>query len=497
MVAETTRVQRQYPSVRPYLPHALVATAAVVGVPFLMTLLLISIYEPDPPVLMVAAAGVLTSLLMIVVGTALWLRRPESSFIGFGDLMIARWMKRLRTERQLQEGAEMLGLDRSGQPVGSAQVTPEQQLQVLHDLTAALEAKDPYTMGHSRRVERHAYHTANSMGLSEADVEDLRKAASLHDVGKIRVPDHILRKRQPLDEDERHVMEEHAIVGAWMVSQVGNADVIAAVRHHHERWDGAGYPDGLSGTDIPLFARIIAVADCYDALTSSRPYRAGCGRDEAVQVLRSEAGRQLDPNVVDHFVASLPARLPVAAGILVMLAGPGRLWRELFAFFRRFGAGGLSPAVGAAGAAVVLGASAFTPNLPPRVAPPTVAQPVERSVESAGSYENEAVEVAESPKKKRPARERVVAAAPAPAPAAEPQFQTEVLGESVTREEPDPSVDGSPVVPEPEPEPTEAPQEPTRNPNDDHDGCIDGDAGQGNDWQCDGEEAPGKADPED
>ena len=106
-----------YPSVRPYLPHSFVATTAVVGVPFLVTLLLINAREPDPPILVVAAAGVLTSLLMIVLGTALWLRRPASSFIGFGDLMIARWMKRLRAERQLHEGARMLGLDRSGQPV--------------------------------------------------------------------------------------------------------------------------------------------------------------------------------------------------------------------------------------------------------------------------------------------------------------------------------------------------------------------------------------------
>ena len=490
-------VQQGYPSVRPYLPHALAATAAVVGIPFLVTILLTTLSEPDPPILMVAAAGVLSSLLMIVIGTALWLRRPASSFIGFGDLMIARWMKRLRTERQLHEGARMLGLDRSGQPVTMSTVTPEQQLQVLHDLTAALEAKDPYTLGHSRRVERHSYHTATAMGLSESDVEDLRKAASLHDVGKIRVPDHILRKRDPLTDEERHVMEEHAIVGAWMVSQVGNTDVISAVRHHHERWDGAGYPDGIAGTEIPLFARIIAVADCYDALVSSRPYRAGCGRDEAVQVLKAEAGRQFDPNVVDHFIASLPARLPIAAGMLVLLAGPGRLLRELFAFLRRFGAGGLSPAVGAAGAAVVLGASVFTPSLPPRVERPQ-ARVVDQSTEMAESFGLQAVEVSQDTEgngKKHPKRRQqsAVVAAPAPAPA-EPEFDSEVLGETITRDadpvasEPQPEPEPEQPVVEPTPEPTpepEAPSDTTRNPNDDNDGCTgDGDAGKGNDDRC-------------
>lgn len=479
---------------RPYLPHALLATAAVVGVPFLVTLLLIALSEPDPPILMVAAAGVLTSLLMIVVGTALWLRRPASSFIGFGDLMIARWMKRLRTERQLHEGARMLGLDRSGQPVTKSTVTPEQQLQVLHDLTAALEAKDPYTLGHSRRVERHSYHTATAMGLSESDVEDLRKAASLHDVGKIRVPDHILRKRDPLTDEERHVMEEHAIVGAWMVSQVGNTDVISAVRHHHERWDGAGYPDGIAGTEIPLFARIIAVADCYDALVSSRPYRAGCGRDEAVQVLKAEAGRQFDPNVVDHFIASLPARLPIAAGMLVMLAGPGRLLRELFAFLRRFGAGGLSPAVGAAGAAVVLGASVFTPSLPPRIEPRTqaaVQDATDGPIVAAESILVGSEGEDEKPRRRtdRSKRETQSALVAAPAPAA-PEFDSEVLGEAITRDEdpvtpePEPQPEPEQPVVEPSPEP-EAPSEETRNPNDDADGCVgDGDAGKGNDDRC-------------
>lgn len=370
-----TQHQDRYPSIKPYLGHSLLATAAVVLLPVVLVMVLIAVMSPNPPMLAIAAVGVLTALGAVVIGTALWMRRPDSAFIAFSDLMILRWMQRRRAEKQLAEGARLLGLDPTGQPVDQVHVTPEEQLQVLKDLTTALEAKDPYTHGHSQRVERHAYRTAAAMGLSASDLEDVRKAAALHDVGKIRVSDRILRKDGPLTEDERKMIEEHSVVGAWMVSSVGNADVIAAVRHHHEHWDGSGYPDGLAGTEIPLFARVIAVADAYDAINSTRPYRASCGRHHAVEVLKAESGRQFDPQVVECFLAALPTRLPVAAGLVLALAGPQRLLRELFAWFRRFGAGSLSPAVGAAGAAVVLGASVFTPNVPAQQRPaPAIAQ---------------------------------------------------------------------------------------------------------------------------
>lgn len=376
-------VQRdRYPSVRPYLGPAFLATAAVVLLPVVAITLLFVLMNPDPPMIVTAAVAVLVLLGTIVAGTALWMSRPDSAFISFSDLMLPRWVQRRRAEKQLVEGARLLGLDPSGQPVDHVRVPPDEQLRVLKDLTAALETKDPYTHGHSQRVERHCYRTAAAMGLSASDLEDVRKAAALHDVGKIRVSDRILRKDGPLTPEERKMIEEHSVVGAWMVSSVGNADVIAAVRHHHEHWDGSGYPDGLAGSNIPLFARIIAVADAYDAINSSRPYRASCGRERAISVLKAEAGRQFDPKVVESFLAALPTRLPVAAGLLVAFAGPQRLMRELFAWFRRFGAGSFTPAMGAAGAAVVLGASVFTPSLPERVpdAAPAIAAPTETAV---------------------------------------------------------------------------------------------------------------------
>ena len=351
-----------YISVKPFFAHAMLATLAVICLPLVVVFGLMATLETFP-VYLAAILGVVLAIVVMVVGNVLWSRRAEAFDIGFSELMLWRWMRRRRAEEDLAHGARLLGLDRSGQPIDAVRISPEQQLQVLKDLTAALESKDPYTHGHSQRVERHSYRTAAEMGLSAEDIEDLRKAAALHDVGKIRVPDRILRKAGPLTPEERTIIEEHAVIGAWMVSSVGNADVIAAVRHHHERWDGAGYPDGLSGSDIPLFARLISVSDAYDAITSTRPYRASSGRDEAVAALRAGAGTHFDPEVVEMFVASLPSRVPLAAGLFVMLGGPARVGREIVMWFRRLGAGSLTPAVGATGAAIVLGASIFTPNV--------------------------------------------------------------------------------------------------------------------------------------
>ena len=473
--------ESRYPSVRPYLRHSLVATSAVVLLPVAIVATMLALMEPNPPTLVVAAVAVLSVLGVIVAGTAIWMRREDSTFISFSDLMIARWMQRRRAEKQLQEGARLLGLDPTGQPVAKSRITAEEQLQVLKDLTAALEAKDPYTHGHSQRVERHSYRTAAAMGLAASDLEDIRKAAALHDVGKIRVPDKILRKEGPLTIEERVMIEEHATVGAWMVSSVGNADVISSVRHHHEHWDGSGYPDGLAGTDIPLFARIIAVADAYDALISTRPYRAGCGRDAAVEEIRAGAGSQFDPKVVESFIASLPTRLPVAAGLLVAFAGPTRFVRELFAWFRRFGAGSLSPAVGAAGAAVVLGASVFTPSLPAKPRPvaeaPAQTAPISRETALLTKPQPVKGERTVVAVKEKAPRDRVLGlqverpTQAAPAPQAEPQQDTAA---AVAQPAPAPKPE-----PQPKPKPEPAP-EPVAEPDNEgpqgHDGCPPGHA---------------------
>lgn len=354
------RARPSFVSVRPHLGVAIAATLAVVVLPGLLTAVFLRSVESSPPPLAVTAASVLLGLLIASATSAWWSRKPQAKDIGFGELMLWGWWRRKRAEDRLVAGTRSLGLDPSGRPAAPITIGRDEQVEVLKDLTAALESKDPYTHGHSRRVERHSYRTAAAMGLAIDDIEELRKAAALHDVGKVRVPDSILRKPGPLSTEERGVLEDHSIVGAWMVSTIGSADVVAAVRHHHERWDGRGYPDGLVRYDIPLYARIIAVADAYDALTSTRPYRAGVGRDEAVAVLRAEAGIQFDPNVVEAFVACLPDRAAVAS-LLALLAFPSGLIRRAALTAKRVGMTQVAPAIGATGAAVLIGSSAILP----------------------------------------------------------------------------------------------------------------------------------------
>ncbi|HEY7873668.1 MAG TPA: HD-GYP domain-containing protein [Actinomycetota bacterium] len=426
--------QNRYISVKPYFPHALVATAGVVLAPIAVIIATVALARTAPSVLTLVFLALGVALVAAVVGSALWRRRPESADIGFDQLMLWAWLHRRNAEDRLEKGASLLGLDRAGTPIADVQISRERQLAVLHDLNAALESKDPYTHGHSQRVERHSYRTAFAMGLSVHDIEDLRRGAALHDVGKIRIPDRILRKPTQLTIEERAVVEEHVVVGAWMVSQVGNSDVVSAVRHHHERWDGAGYPDGLAGSDIPLFARIIAVADAYDAITSTRPYRVSSDREFAVDVLRESSGTQFDPQVVDAFIAALPLRTPVA-GLMVLLAGPRLVFKEISLWLRKLGAGNLTPAVGAVGAAVMLSsfvaAPAFTPDDPIRMRPAPQVQGADQnsSLVAAGPKAT----TPRTPEKAKPARGKPAKDARARDDRRKRGPLTQVLGSRITR----------------------------------------------------------------
>jgi outer membrane biosynthesis protein TonB len=351
----------RYVSIKPFLPHALAATIAVVGVPVAAVAVLLALMERQPSTIAVAFLALGVAITVFLMGSHFWAKHPDSGDIAFGDLMIWGWLRRRSAEARLADNTRLLGLDRSGHPESEPiEISREEQMKVLRDLTAALESKDPYTHGHSRRVERHVLRTGAAMGLSVEQIEELRKAAALHDVGKIRVPDRVLRKPGQLTIEERALVEEHVVVGAWMVSSVGDADVIAGVRHHHERWDGRGYPDGLMGVEIPLYSRIIAVADAYDAMTSTRPYRASFGRDKAVDVLWAEAGIQFDPMVVEAFVAALPTRATVA-GLMALFAAPSWLFRKAAVQAKRLGVGNVTPAIGALSAAALMGG--FIPNV--------------------------------------------------------------------------------------------------------------------------------------
>ena len=181
-------------------------------------------------------------------------------------------------------------------------------------LTAAVESRDAYTEGHMQRVAIHAVRIAKALGLSDDETETVRLAALLHDVGKIGVPDRILFDAAPIASEDVSLMRSHSELGARIAA---NASVLShaapVIRAHHERWDGktdgpyAGYPDGLRGDEIPLGARIIAVADAYDTMTTNRPYRKAPGKERAISCLLQERGSQFDPAVVDAFVETLQA----------------------------------------------------------------------------------------------------------------------------------------------------------------------------------------------
>ena len=195
--------------------------------------------------------------------------------------------------------------------MGDGQAT-DAQAEALEKLSAALEATDPYTHGHSRRVARHCWMIAKRMGLDSESVARVRTAASLHDVGKVYTPPAVLRKPGRLTDEEFDVIKRHPVDGAELVEALGDDELVSIVRHHHERLDGTGYPDRLVGDQIPLGARIISVADTFDAITSARPYRPARAHKKALDILKYEAGTQLDPAVVKAFCAIYSGRRPLA-----------------------------------------------------------------------------------------------------------------------------------------------------------------------------------------
>ncbi|HET9509374.1 MAG TPA: diguanylate cyclase [Gaiellaceae bacterium] len=175
-------------------------------------------------------------------------------------------------------------------------------------LARAVDARDAYTGSHSERVAELAARIAKRLGVDAEHVELTRLAASLHDVGKLAIPEEILRKPGPLSETERLVLERHPQIGFRMLESLDVDPVADWVLHHHERWDGSGYPDGLPGDEIPLGARIIFVADAYDAMTSDRVYRDRFSGDEAIAELERCAGSQFDPEIVGALAAELGSR---------------------------------------------------------------------------------------------------------------------------------------------------------------------------------------------
>jgi len=213
--------------------------------------------------------------------------------------LIGRWT----AERQLAAALQLLR--GAG---GTNDLSRGRRAELLTELAAELESRDPWTHGHSRRVARHATMIASRMGLPERQVRLVRAAAELHDVGKINTPRAVLHKPGRLTDIELGLIELHPVDGAEIVSTLGDPELTAIVRHHHERLDGSGYPDRLQDSEIPLGARIIAVADTFDAITSTRPYRPARTVRQALEILDQESGVRLDPVGVDAFRAGYDER---------------------------------------------------------------------------------------------------------------------------------------------------------------------------------------------
>ena len=188
---------------------------------------------------------------------------------------------------------------------------PEWAVLVAKCLLQAMKERDPYTYGHCRRVARHARLLAQSAGLSDAEQRAVEFASMFHDLGKMGIPDSILLKPGRLTAEEEEIMRAHPVKSVEIIQPLTKAaffkGLVPGIRHHHERYDGKGYPDGVMGERIPLIARIILIADTFDAMTTTRPYRNGMEHQFAYRELKTFAGRQFDKHLVDIFLKAHPS----------------------------------------------------------------------------------------------------------------------------------------------------------------------------------------------
>jgi hypothetical protein len=201
----------------------------------------------------------------------------------------------------------------------------ESTQQVLASMADAVDLRDPLTGGHSRRVTKLVRDVLQEMAIHGSEAEMIVAAARVHDIGKIAIPDHILLKDGPLTEDEWEVVKSHSERGADLLQRYPDfASGVAIIRHHHESWDGTGYPHRLAGEQIPFGARVIAVVDSFDAMTTDRPYRRGMSVEQAVTVLRKNRGVQWDPRVVDAFLRTMSRQYPEDVPALRIVPFPGQ-----------------------------------------------------------------------------------------------------------------------------------------------------------------------------
>lgn len=242
------------------------------------------------------------SLLSRVVQNPIDELQQKMSEVQLGNLKI-RAMEAYSDEfSRLVKGFNQMVEDLEAREIQNTLLTQS----LLTTLAAALDARDPYTAGHSLRVAEYSVEIGKRIGLSETALKDLRESGLLHDIGKIGIPDRILLKDGKLTDEEYEIMKSHPVLGETILAQVqppnAMAKLLPGVRSHHERFDGKGYPDGLAGHDIPQFGRIMAIADAFDAMTSNRPYRKGMPIQKALQILQQGSGTQWDPEYVSVFL---------------------------------------------------------------------------------------------------------------------------------------------------------------------------------------------------
>jgi putative nucleotidyltransferase with HDIG domain len=194
----------------------------------------------------------------------------------------------------------------SGTPAFAEEIYPDILIESLRAIVSSLEEKDSYTHGHSIRVAEYSVLLAQELKMSEVEVREVELSALLHDIGKIGIPDSVLLKPARLTRAEFEIMKSHPVRSARILSKISSLQpLIPGIKHHHERFDGLGYPEGLKGDAIPLYARIILIADTFDAMTSTRPYRLALDKEIAFAELDKCSGTQFDPSLVDAFVKAL------------------------------------------------------------------------------------------------------------------------------------------------------------------------------------------------
>ncbi|HEY3219639.1 MAG TPA: HD domain-containing phosphohydrolase [Gemmatimonadales bacterium] len=261
--------------------------------------------EPDLAILMLTAVNDATSAALCMQRGALdYLTKP----IELADLgrAVQRALKRREMQlenRHLNQWLKEEVTTRTAELQRERHRLERVSTATLEVLVNALEAKDPYLRGHSARVADLSANIATETGLSEEDVERIRVAGRLHDLGKIGTRDAVVNKEGPLSADEFEHVKQHVIIGAQILAPLVHlGDIVAMVKSHHERFDGSGYPDGLRGEEVPLGGRIIAVAEVYDALTTARPYQEKMTPEQAVERMADLSGTVLDPRVFEALV---------------------------------------------------------------------------------------------------------------------------------------------------------------------------------------------------